>query len=231
MESLDYPALYRLQDRVLDVLFRVQTSFYLTGGTCLHRFHVEQRFSDDLDLFTSDNNLYREDVRALTNGLRQAGIAFHIEVDTRDFVRMFVEHALKIDMVNDRVYRLGTNQPGPRGIVLDSISNIAANKICAIMGRDEPKDVFDLYAIFKTSETDWPTIITAAHKKCAWDMESLELRLQSFPLNLLDLLPVPDPTFVTNMKQDYQNLINFLGTIPYNPRLPDPHTQAPPHRP
>jgi len=28
-------------------------------------------------------------------------------------------------------------------------------------------------------------VIAAAHKKCAWDMESLEFRLQSFPLNLL----------------------------------------------
>lgn len=81
------------------------------------------------------------------------------------------------------------------------------------MGRDEPKDVFDLYTIFKTSETDWPAIITAAQKKCAWDMESLEFRLQSFPLNLLDLLPVPDTTFVTNMKQNYQDLVDFLVTI------------------
>jgi predicted nucleotidyltransferase component of viral defense system len=214
VESLIYPGLYRLQDRVLDVLFSFQTSFYLTGGTCLHRFHVEHRFSDDLDLFTSDNNLYREDVRSLINGLRQAGIAFHIEVDTRDFVRMIVEHALKIDLVNDRGYRLGTNLPGPRGIALDTIPNIAANKICAIMGRDEPKDVFDLYSIFTTTQTDWPAVIAAAHKKCAWDMESLEFRLQSFPLNLLDLLPVPDPNFITSMKQNYQDLIDFLVTIP-----------------
>lgn len=214
MESVDFPELYRLQDRVLDVLFSVQTGFYLTGGTCLHRFHVEQRFSDDLDLFSSDNNLFREDVRTLINRLRQAAIAFHVVVDTRDFVRIFVEHALKVDLVNDRVYRLGTNLPGSRGIVLDNIPNIAANKICAIMGRDEPKDVFDLYSIFKTSEQDWPTIITAAQKKCAWDMESLEFRLRSFPLNLLDLLPVPNPTFITNMKQNYQNLISVLVTIP-----------------
>ena len=54
MESLNYPEPYRLQDRVLDVLFRVQTSFYLTGGTCLHRFYVAQRFSGDLNLFSSD---------------------------------------------------------------------------------------------------------------------------------------------------------------------------------
>ena len=107
----------------------------------------------------------------LINGLLQAGIAFHILVDTRDFVRMFGEDALKIDLPNDRACRLGTNLPGPRGIVLDNIPNIAANKICAIMGRDEPKDVFDHSAIFKTSETDWPIIITAAQKKRTWDME------------------------------------------------------------
>jgi len=140
---------------------------------------------------------------------------------------MMVEHALKIDLVNDRGCRLGTNLPGPRGIVLDRIPNIADNIICVIMGRDEPKDVVDLYTIFKTSETDWPTIVTAAHKKCAWDMESLEFRLRSFPLSLLDLLPVPDSTFVTHMKQDYQALISFLGTIPNTAHLPAPDAQAP----
>lgn len=205
---------------MLDVLVRVRTSFYLTGGTCLHRFHVEQRFSDDLDLFTSDNNLYREDVRLLADGLRHAKIAFHIQVDSRDFVRMMVEQSLKVDLVNDRVYRLGTSLSGPSGIALDSIPNIAANKICAIMGRDEPKDVFDLYTIFKTSETDWPAIIAAAHKKCAWEMESLEFRLRSFPLNLLDMLPVPTTTLVTDMKQNYHNLVDFLATLPQTPSRP-----------
>ncbi len=33
-------------------------------------------------------------------------------------------------------------------------------------------------------------------------------------LDLLDLLPVPDPNFITSMKQNYQDLIDFFVAIP-----------------
>ncbi|MBW2050592.1 MAG: type II toxin-antitoxin system VapC family toxin [Deltaproteobacteria bacterium] len=63
MEALDYSALYRVQDQVLKIFFGADTAFYLTGGTCLNRFFFEKRYSADLDLFSNQNNLFREDVR------------------------------------------------------------------------------------------------------------------------------------------------------------------------
>ena len=47
----DYAQLYALQDKVLKIIFTEETPFYLTGGTALHRFYCEHRYSDDLDLF------------------------------------------------------------------------------------------------------------------------------------------------------------------------------------
>jgi len=43
MESVDYRVLYPIQDRVLAILSRTDTHFYLTGGTCLNRFYFEKR--------------------------------------------------------------------------------------------------------------------------------------------------------------------------------------------
>lgn len=63
MGGIDFKKLYRLQDQVLESVFSIETGFYLTGGTCLHRFYFESRHSVDLDLFTSDNSLFREDSR------------------------------------------------------------------------------------------------------------------------------------------------------------------------
>ena len=65
METLAYPELFALQDQVLSTVFSVETSFYLTGGTCLHRFHYQRRHSIDLDLFTNDPALFRDDVRTV----------------------------------------------------------------------------------------------------------------------------------------------------------------------
>ena len=46
----NYKELYKLQDKVLDVVFSAENIFYLTGGTCLSRFYKEKRYSDDFEL-------------------------------------------------------------------------------------------------------------------------------------------------------------------------------------
>ncbi len=45
--------LYPLQDKVLKLLEKVNTHFYLTGGTVLGRYYLHHRYSDDLDLFVN----------------------------------------------------------------------------------------------------------------------------------------------------------------------------------
>ena len=44
-----YENLYKLQDEILKVFFENSNEFYLTGGTCLNRFYINKRYSDDLD--------------------------------------------------------------------------------------------------------------------------------------------------------------------------------------
>lgn len=210
MVKIDYPALYRLQDKVLFAVFSVETGFYLTGGTCLHRFYQEQRYSGDLDLFSNDNQLFRDDVRLVRRSLVDAGMSLDIRVDSRDFVRFIVEDALKVDLVNDRVYRVGRSIRTGVNTVLDNLNNIGANKICAVLGRDDPKDIFDLYTIFRSSNVNWPVIISAAERKCSFDMEELRFRLESFPLSLLEMLQVTDSGFVSELQRDYQLLINSI---------------------
>ena len=50
-EKIAYKKLYDLQDRVLGIVFSREHDFYLTGGTALHRFYYNLRYSDDLDFF------------------------------------------------------------------------------------------------------------------------------------------------------------------------------------
>lgn len=207
MENLDYSALYRIQDRVLKIVAEVDTNFYLTGGTCLNRFILEKRYSADLDLFSNENNLFREDVRTLLDALKANRCQYEVLVDSRDFVRLIVQSMLKVDLVNDRVYRFGRSVRTPEGLVLDNTRNIAANKICAVLGRDEPKDVFDLYTLFCHAGLDWGSVLSASRKKCAFEREVLEYRLNSFPVRLVDLLPVLSQSFVTDFKRGYDGMI------------------------
>ena len=209
MAKVDYPALYVLQDQVLQAVFDVPTGFYLTGGTCLNRFYLERRYSDDLDFFTSENNLFRDDVRLLRETLAKAAVAFEIAVDSRDFVRLLVAGVLKVDLVNDRVYRAGKSVP--RGTMLvDNTTNIGANKICAVLGRDDPKDIFDLHTLFSLPEVAWPDIMAAAARKCVFDREELRFRLESFPLSMIGMLPLTDSVFAENLHRDYRTMVSCL---------------------
>ncbi|MCF8104036.1 MAG: nucleotidyl transferase AbiEii/AbiGii toxin family protein [Desulfohalobiaceae bacterium] len=211
MEALNYQELYTLQNKLLSIIFSEETNFYLTGGTCLHRFYFAKRHSDDLDLFTSENTQYREDLRVIMDRLASESVIYQVSVDTRDFARLIIQKKLRIDLVNDRVFRYGKLVRTEHGIVLDNLENIAANKICAILGRDDPKDIFDLYTIYAAANIDWQTTMSAAARKCALDMETLEYRLASFPLKLLDLLSVTDLGFIDEIKGNYKRMVKHIA--------------------
>jgi len=213
MAALNYTSIYALQDKALSVIFSAETTFYLTGGSCLNRFYYRRRYSDDLDLFTNENALFRDDVRILLEALSSTALPYTIQVDTRDFFRLRIQDSLQLDLVNDRVYRYGKSIQSPLGIILDNEVNICANKLCAIIGRDDPKDMFDLYTIFKSAQLNWETVINASAKKCVLDPEVLEYRLSSFPLELLDLLAVVDPNTTSDMRQQYPRMVEHILRI------------------
>ena len=50
-------------------------------------------------------------------------------------------------------------------MVVDSLKNIASNKFCTLIGRQEPKDFIDFYFINKMKSLDINTIYSDARKK------------------------------------------------------------------
>ena len=210
MEKIDYSQVYALQDQVLKMYSSFENTFYLTGGTCIHRFYTEKRYSKDLDLFTNDNALYRDEVRIVKDMFASSGLTTTIQVDTRDFVRIIVQSFLQIDLVNDRVYRHGHSVITEQGYRIDNLFNITANKITSIIGRDEPKDIFDIYTIARHSIFNWGEIVDIANKKAIIDKELLEYRFKSFPHELLDDLVIKDREFLKQLKQDYSILVEDI---------------------
>ncbi len=71
---------------------------------------------------------------------------------------------MKVDFVNDYIYRYGSfyYHQGKR---LDNILNILTDKICAIVSRDEPKDVADFFTIALNEDFIWDEVIGIAKKR------------------------------------------------------------------
>ncbi len=142
-----FHVLYPFQDEVLKVLNRVKTGFYLTGGTAASRGYLNHRFSDDLDFFVNDDARF---ILWTDRWIQALSENWRVEVSLRGerFVRLFLhtsEVVLKIEMVNDVPSRVGAVRVHPVLGRLDSPENILANKITALLDREEPKDLADIW--------------------------------------------------------------------------------------
>lgn len=211
MDSVvNYDELYRLQDEVLTLVVGCDTDFYLTGGTCLHRFITRRRYSDDLDFFCNDNNLYRSYVREVMKAFNDSSLDYEMVTDTRDFVRIHVVQSLQVDFVNDRVPRFGHSLRTPEGFLIDNLDNILANKLSAIIGRDEAKDIFDVISIDEITDIDWKTAIERAREKSLFEPDYLIYRLKSFPLRMLDDLNIVKPEYLIRTKEEIPRIVQAI---------------------
>lgn len=161
------PALYepvrppQLVERILtllqkDFLIRffavpVGQRFWLTGGTALAAFYFHHRVSDDLDLFTLDEIALTAIIQPLHDIAAELGYGLTTTRLSDYFLQAVLTgegSSLKLDLVRDVGPQFGERHICD-GIVVDSLDNIAANKVTAILGRADVKDFVDLYFILQ----------------------------------------------------------------------------------
>lgn len=205
-----YQKLYELQDEVLEVVFSVENIFYLTGGTCLSRFYQEKRYSDDLDFFTNNSPRYSFAIKKIKQALA-AKFDLSIEIESKDFTRYKINNFLQVDFVNDIDARYKDVVVTKEGYIIDNIENVLSNKLTAVIGRDNPKDIFDIYLIWKYYKFDWVETVQSAHQKAGFSDEELIVRLKSFPRSLLDDIILVDKHFLDNFDKEYLKLINEIS--------------------
>jgi predicted nucleotidyltransferase component of viral defense system len=215
MGSVDYKKLYELQDKILDILFTTEDIFYLTGGTCLSRFYQEKRYSDDLDFFADNEPRFKVGIKNIKAKMQEEFTVYEDTV-TKDFVRWIVDDSLQVDFVNDRVYRYGESILLENGYQIDNIHNILSNKLNAVIDRDEPKDIFDIYMISKFYSFSWQDILEASHKKAYFSHEDLIIRLKTFPLELIESINLIDLNFLDNFEKEFPLIIEEINEMRFH---------------
>ncbi|MDD2450291.1 nucleotidyl transferase AbiEii/AbiGii toxin family protein [Sulfurovum sp.] len=208
---LDYQKLYILQDEVIKVVFEVENIFYLTGGTCLSRFYQEKRYSDDLDFFTNRSPRYSFAIKNIKKALLKK-FDLQVEIESKDFTRYKINNLLQVDFVNDIDSRYKDVVVTKEGFIIDNVENILSNKLTAVMGRDNPKDIFDIYLIWNFYDFSWQDILDSAHEKAGFSDEELIVRLKSFPKILFDEIHIIDTNFLTNFDFEFPELIHEIST-------------------
>ena len=69
---------------------------------------------------------------------------------------------------------------------IDTPLNILSNKLTAVVGRDEPKDIFDIIHLSLNFSFNWIQIFEHAKKKAVINELDVEQRLASFPVEWLE---------------------------------------------
>ena len=208
----DYHNLYCLQDEILKIVFNIDNDFYLTGGTALHRYYFNARYSDDLDLFVTNGIHFNEDVNEIIQELKIENYSIVEDVKSRDFYRMTINNLLQLDFVNDRVYRYKKSNI-IAGIKVDNKINILTNKINTVISRDEEKDVFDIFCLVYNVKFNWKDILEIVNKKSVIQKDILIYRLKSFPLKWLDRIKTIQNIDITRNDIDIlcEDILNELN--------------------
>ena len=152
-------------------------NFYLTGGTALAAFYLKHRFSEDLDFFSE-----REiDVLALNVFL--GGLKKKLGFSTMDFQQSFNRNLFFL-YFPDRILKIEfTFYPFPRiekgvrkyGLEIDSIRDIAVNKLFTIYQRIAARDYVDLYFICRERKFTIRDLTKKAKAKFDWHIDPLQL--------------------------------------------------------
>lgn len=215
MVSLDYRQLYQLQDKVLECIFSVENEFYLTGGTCLSRYYHEKRYSDDLVMFTNSSSRFHFAIKNIRAKLLEQ-FSLSLALESRDFIRLIIDGLLQVDFINDRVPNFQDIIVLENGFLIDHIQNILSNKLSAILGRDNPKDIFDVYLISKYHSFHWNDILKATQDKSRFNHEDLVARLNSFPMEMLNRIKLIDMHFLDPFSKEFSCIVEEIKNRQYH---------------
>lgn len=183
-----------LQQTFLKAFFKsyLGEKFFLTGGTALAEFYLKHRLSEDLDLFTIDQNLDFDFVNAEINKLAyQLSLTIGHQIASPTFNQYIFrqkEETLKVDVVKDVPIQFGKPKK-VHGIIIDSLENITVGKLLALFGRAHAKDFIDLYFIFKKLQVSFQKIFELAKKK---DLGLSEFYLAHMMLQIQRLEEFPE---------------------------------------
>ncbi|MBI4788944.1 MAG: nucleotidyl transferase AbiEii/AbiGii toxin family protein [Chloroflexi bacterium] len=146
--------LTRLQRDFLSAFFARPAAkvFFLTGGTALAEYYLRHRYSEDIDLFTLDQEAFRAMTNDLPTIAAELSCGLTPGTEATDFrsirLQRGTEPVAKIDLVRDAGPQFGDRQSFG-DVIVDSEFNIAVNKVTALFGRAAPKDFVDLYFLLK----------------------------------------------------------------------------------
>lgn len=205
----------KVQKEILSIFSKVSDSehFYLTGGTALACFYLKHRKSNDLDFFTNSQELLLPFSRRLEEMLKTKKMDIQRQRAFHSFVELLVkreEESTIIHLAEDALFRLEETKEFPEypGLKIDSLVDIAANKLLALFGRATLRDFIDVYFLVKKAKFTFEDLMDKARIKdpgfdLYWLGVALE-RINTFKESSPEMLLLVEPV-------DFKEVLEFFN--------------------
>ena len=202
-----------LQWEFLSLFFQGDPPFFLTGGTALSGFYLHHRYSEDLDLFTLDSDAFDRVSLYVADAATRLGAS----VDSLQTAPQFRRYKLSrkgesviVDFVREVVPQISQEKNRFEEIVVDTLEEITANKVCTVVSRAEIKDYIDLYFLGRAGYPLENYVDAAQRKDAGVSQATLAYLLSEFRLS-----KVPDfmiaPISLTEVQEYFQTLARKLA--------------------
>jgi len=198
-------------------LFASVRGFYLSGGGAL-ALHFGHQRSLDLDLFTRDDAAFRAALASLPVIAAELGARVEIVMDAPAFRRVVLTtrdgEGVRVDLVLETVERVGPPPEEHDGLTLDPPEEILVNKLCAILGRSEPRDVVDLFVLENAGYRVLDALAAARRKDAGLTPGQLAWAISQVPLDR-----VPDgvlaPVSLDTLRAFRDELVDALERLSF----------------
>ncbi len=166
-------------------------NFYLTGGTALAAFYLGHRNSEDLDFFSEtevEPLAVQTFLKSNKKGLGFLKLELQKSFNRNLFFLHFPREVLKTEFTYFPFERLGK---GPKSghLQVDSLRDIAVNKVFTITQQARARDFVDLYFIIK--KTEWGLGALAKDVRIKFDTQIDPIQLGSELLKVRELKDFP----------------------------------------
>jgi len=187
-------------------------AFYLTGGTALSAFFLKHRKSRDLDFFTHVEDLILPFSQRLEASLIKEDLRVERLRGFHSFVELSVnskDDSTAVHFGLDSPFRF--EQPSEfeevPGVKVDSLIDIATNKLLALFGRAELRDFIDINFLAKDHYNREYLMKRSAQKDPGFDRYWLGVameRIDHFPDDSPDMLLLTRPCSMNELKDFFR---------------------------
>ncbi len=206
------------QQVILDVVKNnefLRSNFYFTGGTALSAFYLKHRYSDDLDFFSQE----RFDQQIIFTLVQDWSKKYRFNIKSSRFAEVVYifdllfedKIPLKVDFAYYPYQQVEKSDTSTlNGFKVDSLSDIATNKILTISQRYDVKDFVDLYFLLQKFSV-WD-LIEGVRMKFKMDLEPLLLGADFLKVEDFDYLPkMIKPLTIEELKSFFREKAKELG--------------------